>query len=171
MRFFSSRPVETLAVAPEPEIVEMSSVSADELERMVYEVYREKLSLAEELAERDATIDQLKERADKLSAAEAFSRQSESERRRYESEAKRLSDDNARLKEELHQEKAKVSARDLKIMQLEKDSAALADERLAEFLRGMADEAENLGGGWSKARVVEFITTYVRKSRGASSCG
>lgn len=166
MLFFNSRPVETLAVAPEPEIVEMPAVSADELERMVYEVYREKLSLLEELAERDATIDQLKERADKLSAAEAFSRQSESERRRCESEAKLLSDANARLKEELRQESAKVSARDLKIMQLEKDSAALADERLAEFLRGMADEAENLGGGWSKARVVEFVTTYVRKIEG-----
>lgn len=166
MWFLNSRPVETLAVAPEPEIVEMPAVSADELERMVYEVYREKLSLLEELAERDATIDRLKERADKLSAAETFSRQSESERRRCESEAKRLSNDNARLREELRQESAKVSARDLKIMQLEKDSAALADERLAEFLRGMADEAENLGGGWSKARVVEFVTTYVRKIEG-----
>ena len=166
MWFFNSRPVETLAVAPEPEIVEMPAVSADELERMVYEVYREKLSLLEELAERDATIDQLKERADKLSAAETFSRQSESERRRCESEAKRLSNDNARLREELRQERAKVSARDLKIMQLEKDSTALADERLAEFLRGMADEAENLGGSWSKARVVEFVTTYVRKIEG-----
>lgn len=166
MWFFNSRPVETLAVAPEPEIVEMPAVSADELERMVYEVYQEKLSLLEELAERDATIDLLKERADKLSAAETFSRQSESERRRCESEAKRLSDENARLREELRQERAKVSARDLKIMQLEKDSAALADERLAEFLRGMADEAENLGGGWSKARVVEFVTTYVRKIEG-----
>lgn len=70
------------------------------------------------------------------------------------------------MREELRQERAKVSARDLKIMQLEKDSAALADERLAEFLRGMADEAENLGGGWSKARVVEFVTTYVRKIEG-----
>lgn len=166
MWFFNSRPVETLAVAPEPEIVEMPAVSADELERMVYEVYREKLSLLEEIAEKDATIDQLKERADKLSAAETFSRQSESERRRCESEAERLSNDNARLREELRQERAKVSARDLKIMQLEKDSAALADERLAEFLRGMADEAENLGGGWSKARVVEFVTTYVRKIEG-----
>lgn len=166
MWLFNSKPVETQVVVSEPEIVEMPAVSADELERMVYEVYREKLSLAEELAERDATIDRLKERADKLGAAEAFSRQSESERRRYESEAKRLSNDNARLKEELHQEKAKVSARDLKIMQLEKDSAALANERLAEFLRGMADEAESLGGGWSKARVAEFITTYVRKIEG-----
>lgn len=72
MWFFNSRPVETLAVATDPEIVEVPAVSADELERMVYEVYRDKLSLAEELAERDATIDQLKERADKLSAAEAF---------------------------------------------------------------------------------------------------
>lgn len=161
MGFFKRKPVEALAVASEPEIVERPVVTADELERMVYETYREKLSLAEELEERDATIARLKEHVDKLNAAETFSRQSESERRRLESEAKRLSDDNARLKEELRQERAKVTARDLKIMRAEEDSASLADERLAELLRGMAAEAESLGGGWSKARVVEFITGHI----------
>ncbi|NCA32147.1 hypothetical protein [Adlercreutzia muris] len=166
MGIFSRKHIDALVVAPEPEIVERPTVTADELERMVYETYREKLSLAQELAEKDATIARLKEQVDKLNAAETFSRQSESERRRLESEAKRLSDANDHLTEELRQERAKVSARDLKIMQLEKDSAALADERLAEFLRGMADEAEHLGGGWSKARVVEFVTTYVRKIEG-----
>lgn len=162
MGFFKRKPVEDLAVASEPEIVERPVVTADELERMVYETYREKLSLAEELEERDATIARLKEQVDKLNAAETFSRQSESERRRFESEAKRLSDDNARLAEELRQEKAKVTARDLKIMRAEEDSASLADERLAEILRGMAEEAESLGGSWSKARVVEFITGYAQ---------
>ena len=154
MVFFKRKPVEALAVAPDPEIVERPAVTADELERMVYETYREKLSLAEELAERDATIARLKEQVDKLAAAETFSRQSESERRRLESVAKRLSDANDLLKEELHQERAKVSARDLKIMQIEESSAAIVDERLAEILRGMADEAESLGGGWSKARAL-----------------
>lgn len=166
MVFFKRKPVEALAVAPDPEIVERPAVTADELERMVYETYREKLSLAEELAERDATIARLKEQLVKLKAAETFSRQSESERRRFESEAKRLTDDNDRLKEELRQERAKVSARDLKIMQIEESSAAIVDERLAEILRGMADEAESLGCGWSKARVVEFIEGHVRKIEG-----
>lgn len=161
MGLFKRKPAEALAVASEPEIVERPTVSADELERMVYETYREKLSLAEELAGKDAMIARLKEQVDKLGAAETFSRQSESERRRFESEAKRLSDDNARLAEELRQEKAKVTARDLKIMRAEEDSASLADERLAELLRGMAAEAESLGGGWSKARVVEFITGHI----------
>lgn len=161
MGFFKRKPVESLAVAPEPEIVERPTVQAGELERMVYETYLEKLSLAEELEERDATIARLKEQVDKLNAAETFSRQSESERRRFESEAKRLKEDNDRLKEELRQEKAKVSARDLKIMQAEEDSASLADERLAEILRDMAAEAESLGGNWSKARVVEFITGHI----------
>lgn len=87
MGLFKRKAVEALAVASEPEIVERPTVSADELERMVYETYREKLSLAEELAERDATIARLKEQVDKLAAAETFSRQSESERRRFESEA------------------------------------------------------------------------------------
>ena len=87
MGLFKRKAVEALAVASEPEIVERPTVSADELERMVYETYREKLSLAEELAERDATIARLKEQVDKLAAAETFSRQSESERRRLESEA------------------------------------------------------------------------------------
>lgn len=161
MGFFKHKPVEALAVAPEPEIVERPTVSADELERMVYETYQEKLSLEEELAEREAIIVRLKEQVDKLNAAETFSRQSESERRRFESEAKRLSDDNARLTEELRRERAKVTARDLKIMQAEEDSASLADERLAEILRDMAAEAESLGGNWSKARVVEFIVGHI----------
>ena len=56
-----------------------------------------------------------------------------------------------------------MSARDLKIMQIEEGSAALADERVAEILRDMASEADNLGGNWSKARVVEFIEGHVRK--------
>lgn len=163
MVFLKRKPVEALAVAPDPEIVERPAVTADELERMVYETYREKLSLAEELAERDATIARLKEQVDKLAAAETFSRKSESERRRFESEAKRLSEANAHLTEELRQERAKVSARDLKIMQIEESSAAIVDERLAELLRGMAGEAEAMGGSWSKSRVVEFVTGYARK--------
>lgn len=166
MGLFKRKAVEALAVASEPEIVERPTVSADELERMVYETYREKLSLAEELAERDATIARLKEQVDKLAAAETFSRQSESERRRFESEAKRLSDANAHLTEELRQEKAKVTARDLKIMQIEESSAAIVDERLDEILRGMIEEAEVLGGGWSNARVIEFIEGHVRKIKG-----
>lgn len=166
MGFFKRKSTECLAVAPEPEIVERPVVSADELERMVYETYQEKLSLAEELDERDATIERLKEQVLKLKAAETFSRQSESERRRFESEAKRVKEDNDRLKEELQQEKAKVSARNLKIMQIEEDSASIVDERLAEILRGMADEAESMGGGWSKARVIEFIEGHVRKIEG-----
>lgn len=161
MELFKRKPAEAPAVAPVPEIVERPAMSVDELERMVYETYREKLSLAEELAGKDAMIARLKEQVDKLNAAETFSRQSESERRRFESEAKRLKEDNDRLKEELRQEKAKVTARDLKIMRAEEDSASLADERLAELLRGMAAEAESLGGGWSKARVVEFITGHI----------
>lgn len=163
MGLFKRKPVEALAVASEPEIVERPTVTAEELERMVYETYREKLSLAEELAGKDAMIARLKEQVDKLGAAETFSRQSESERRRFESEAKRLKDANDRLKEELNQERAKVSARDLKIMQIEEGSAALADERVAEILRDMASKADNLGGNWSKARVVEFIEGHVRK--------
>lgn len=163
MELFKRKPAEAPAVAPVPEIVARPVVSAEELERMVYETYREKLSLAEELAGKDAMIARLKEQVDKLNAAETFSRQSESERRRFESEAKRLKEDNDRLKEELRQEKAKVTARDLKIMRAEEDSASLADERLAEILRDMASEADNLGGSWSKARVVEFIEGHVRK--------
>lgn len=166
MGLFKRKAVEALAVASEPEIVERPTVSADELERMVCETYREKLSLAEELENARTTIASMNEQLAKLKAAETFSRQSESERRRFESEAKRLTDDNARLKEELRQERAKVSARDLKIMQIEESSAAIVDERLAEILRGMADEAESLGGGWSKARVVEFIEGHVRKIEG-----
>lgn len=162
MGLFKRKPVEALAVASEPDIVERPTVTAEELERMVYETYREKLSLAEELENARATIASMNEQLAKLNAAETFSRQSESERRRLESEAKRLSDDNARLAEELRQEKAKVTARDLRIMQIEEDSASLADERLAEILRGMAEEAESLGGSWSKARVVEFITGYAQ---------
>lgn len=161
MGLFKRKPVEALAVSSEPEIVERPTVTAEELERMVYETYREKLSLAEELENARATIASMNEQLAKLRAAETFSRQSESERRRFESEAKRLKEDNDRLKEELRQEKAKVTARDLKIMRAEEDSASLADERLAELLRGMAAEAESLGGGWSKARVVEFITGHI----------
>lgn len=77
MGLFKRKPAEALAVASEPEIVERPTVSADELERMVYETYREKLSLAEELAGKDAMIARLKEQVDKLGAAETFSRQSE----------------------------------------------------------------------------------------------
>ena len=166
MGLFKRKPVESLVVAPEPDIVERPAVTADELERMVYETYREKLSLAEELENARATIASMNEQLAKLRAAETFSSQSESERRRFESEAKRLSDANARLTEELRQEKAKVSARDLKIMQIEESSAAIVDERLAELLRGMAGEAEAMGGNWSKARVIEFITGYARKIEG-----
>lgn len=157
MELFKRKSTESLAVAPEPEIVERPTVTADELERMVYETYQEKLSLAEELAERDATIALLKEQVSKLGAAETFSRQSESERRRFESEAKRLKEDNDRLKEELRQEKAKVSARDLKIMRIDENRDAWLADKLVEFLSDMLRDAEASTGNWSKARVVGFI--------------
>lgn len=157
MGFFKRKPVESLAVAPEPEIVERPTVQADELERMVYETYLEKLSLEKESAEKDATIMQLEEQVAKLGAAETFSRQSESERRRFESEAKRLKEDNDRLKEELRQEKAKVSARDLKIMRIDENRDAWLADKLVEFLRDMLLDAEASTGNWSKARVVGFI--------------
>ena len=70
MGLFKRKPVEALAVASEPEIVERPTVTAEELERMVYETYREKLSLAEELAGKDAMIARLKEQVDKLGAAD-----------------------------------------------------------------------------------------------------
>lgn len=157
MGLFRRKSTEALAVAPEPEIVERPTVTAYELERMVYETYREKLSLEGELVEKDAIIARLKEQADKLSAAETFSRQSESERHRFESEAKRLKDAKDRLEEELHREKAKVSARDIKIMRIDEDRDAWLAEKLAEFLRDMLLDAEASRGNWSKARVVEFI--------------
>lgn len=163
MGLFKRKPVEALAVASEPEIVERPTVTAEELERMVYETYREKLSLAEELAGKDAMIARLKEQVDKLGAAETFSRQSEAERKRLDKKADELAAKCDDLAEQLRQEKAKVSARDLKIMQIEEGSAALADERVAEILRDMASEADNLGGNWSKARVVKLIEGHVRK--------
>lgn len=131
---------------------------------MVYETYREKLSLSEELAEKDATIARLKEQVDKLGAAETLSRQSESERRRFESEAKRLKEDNDRLKEELQQEKAKVSARDFKILRIDEARDAWLADKLAEFLRDMRLDAEASTGNWSKARVVEFIKAAARSA-------
>lgn len=163
MGLFKRKPVEALAVASEPEIVERPTVTAEELERMVYETYREKLSLAEELAGKDAMIARLKEQVDKLGAAETFSRQSEAERKRLDKKADELAAKCDDLAERLRQEKAKVSARDLKIMQIEEGSAALADERLAELLRGMASDVEAMGGNWSKARVIELIEGEIRK--------
>lgn len=163
MGLFKRKPVEALAVASEPEIVERPTVTAEELERMVYETYREKLSLAEELAGKDAMIARLKEQVDKLGAAETFSRQSEAERKRLDKKADELAAKCDDLAERLRQEKAKVSARDLRIMQIEEGSAALADERLAELLRGMASDVEAMGGNWSKARVIELIEGEIRK--------
>lgn len=163
MGLFKRKPVEALAVASEPEIVERPTVTAEELERMVYETYREKLSLAEELAGKDAMIARLKEQVDKLGAAETFSRQSEAERKRLDKKADELAAKCDDLAEQLRQEKAKVSARDLRIMQIEEGSAALADERLAELLRGMASDVEAMGGNWSKARVIELIEGEIRK--------
>ena len=163
MGLFKRKPVEAIAVASEPEIVERSTVTAEELERMVYETYREKLSLAEELAGKDAMIARLKEQVDKMGAAETFSRQSEAERKRLDKKADELAAKCDDLAEELRQEKAKVTARDLKIMQIEEGSAALADERIAELLRGMASDVEAMGGNWSKARVIELIEGEIRK--------
>lgn len=163
MGLFKRKPVEALAVASEPEIVERPTVTAEELERMVYETYREKLSLAEELAGKDAMIARLKEQVDKLGAAETFSRQSEAERKRLDKKADELAAKCDDLAERLRQEKAKVSVRDLRIMQIEEDSASLADERLAEILRGMASDVEAMGGNWSKARVIELIEGEIRK--------
>ena len=168
---FNRNKEDSMAVSAVPEIVEKPVVSSEELERMVYETYREKLRLADELAGKDTTIKQLREQVDKLGAAETFSRQSESERRRFESEAKRLKDANDRLEEELHREKAKVSARDLKIMRIDEDRDAWLAEKLAEFLRDMLLDAEASTGNWSKARVVEFIEAAAREAGLALSKG
>lgn len=69
------------------EEAEQPSMSAAELEQMVYATYQEKLDLAKQLDGAKARIESLEEtlqeKTTKLRAAEEFARQSESERKKH----------------------------------------------------------------------------------------
>lgn len=171
MRFFKRKPVEAPAVAPGPEIVEIPAVTADELERMVYETYREKLSLEDRLKAAAATIEFLKEQVDKLNAAETFARQSEAERKRLGEKAEELEDKCDKLSEQLRQERARVAARDAKIESMYTEADAHLADKLFVFLGDMRLDAEASTGNWSRARVVAFIDAAMQNARLGSSEG
>ena len=112
MGFFDRKKEEAL-VAVDPVLVEPPSVGVGELEKMVHSVYKEKLELEKKLANSERRIKELEERATKLSAAEEFARQSESERKLAESKASTLKERVKSLEKELESERARVSVRDV----------------------------------------------------------
>lgn len=157
MGFFSS----------DKEVIDKSIVGVDELERMVYETYQEKLNLESELEKAKARIKHLEDQEIKLKAANEFSRQSESERKRLEEKVESLTRKNERLESDLKQEKASVTTRDIKIERLQRSRAAGLSTYKHEVIEDIKAAISVESGNWSKARVIDFLDAFENQSTGS----
>lgn len=124
------------------EEAEQPSMSAAELEQMVYATYQEKLDLAKQLDGAKARIESLEEtlqeKTTKLRAAEEFARQSESERKSTASKIEPLEQSKKQLQTNLKQEKARAATLEVRIEELENASRG----RMAAYRRELVEEMQ-----------------------------
>lgn len=162
MGFFNRKEKsESLALTAEPVLVEQPIISAGELEQMVYSTYQEKLALEKQLSDATAKIKWLEEKETKLRAAETFSRQSESERKKADEKNAILERRIEGLTQEIAQERAKTASRELKIKDLQSAAKGRMDSYRRELVADMQHRARSASGGWSKARVIEFLGEWL----------
>ena len=161
MGFFNAR----VAVKELEADMKQPSMSATELEQMVYATYQEKLDLAKQLDSAKARIESLEEslqeKTTKLRAAEEFARQSESERKSNASKIEPLEQSKKQLQANLKQEKARAATLEVRIEELENASRGRMDAYRRELIEEMQRQAVSASGGWSKARVLSFLGGFL----------
>ena len=147
------------------EEAEQPSMSAAELEQMVYATYQEKLDLAKRLDSAKARIESLEEslqeKTTKLRAAEEFARQSESERKSNASKIEPLEQSKKQLQANLKQEKARAATLEVRLGEWESASRGRMDAYRRELIEEMQRQAASASGGWSKARVLSFLGGFL----------
>lgn len=161
MGFFNAR---TTAKELEAD-TKQPSMSAAELEQMVYATYQEKLDLAKQLDSAKARIESLEEslqeKTTKLRAAEEFARQSESERKSNASKIEPLEQSKKQLQANLKQEKARAATLEVRIEELENAGRGRMDAYRRDLIEEMQRQAASSSGGWSKARVLSFLGGFL----------
>ena len=161
MGFFNAR----AAVKELEADMKQPSMSATELEQMVYATYQEKLDLAKRLDSAKARIESLEEslqeKTTKLRAAEEFARQSESERKSATSKIEPLEQSKKQLQANLKQEKARAVTLEVRIEELENASRGRMAAYRRELVEEMQAQAACASGGWSKARVLTFLGRFL----------
>lgn len=152
------------------EETEQQGMTADELERMVYATYQEKIDLAKQLDSAKARIEQLEEslqeKATKLRAAEEFARQSESERKSTASKVEPLEQSKKQLQSNLKQAKAHAATLEVQIEEMTAANQGRMDAYRRDLVEEMQREAVCMGGGWSKARVLDFLARFLPDASG-----
>lgn len=155
------------------EEAEQPSMSAAELEQMVYATYQEKLDLAKQLDGAKARIESLEEtlqeKTTKLRAAEEFARQSESERKSTASKIEPLEQSKKQLQTNLKQEKARAATLEVRIEELENASRGRMAAYRRELVEEMQRQAVCASGGWSKARVLGFLGGFLPETEEVTS--
>lgn len=156
----------------EPVVIEMPTVKPDELEDMIRVTYQEKLELEAKLAEANSKLEQAAEQDTKRKAAEEFSRQTESERQRLSDKVEQQDQQVTELKNQLRREESKVTSRDMKIRNLEEElnglRTALSETEehcrrvnQEECITQLKQRVNSMTGGWSKARVLELLESFL----------
>lgn len=149
------------------EEAEQPSMSAAELEQMVYATYQEKLDLARQLDSAKARIESLEEtlqeKTTKLRAAEEFARQSESERKSTASKIEPLEQSKKQLQTNLKQERARNATLEAEVARLRRNHAPEIAEARANVVIGMQERIRDRGGQWSKAKVLSFLEDCLRE--------
>lgn len=160
----NQKAAETLTVL-QPTVVEQPCISADELERMVYTTYQEKLELERQLEDARERIKGLKEQTTKLKAAETFASQSESERKRADERIKDLQSQVRSSDERCKQERAKNRTLEIKVRELQDASSGRVDACRRELVEEMRNKASREAGAWSKGRVLEFLGGFLPETQ------
>lgn len=149
------------------EEAEQPSMSAAELEQMVYATYQEKLDLAKQLDGAKARIESLEEtlqeKTTKLRAAEEFARKSTA------SKIGPLEQSKKQLQTNLKQEKARAATLEVRIEELENASRGRMAAYRRELVEEMQRQAVCASGGWSKARVLGFLGGFLPETEEVTS--
>lgn len=160
MNWLKKRKMRRLQAAVAPMIEEAPRHTGAELERMVAEVYDEKLALERQLGAARAEIEHLESETTKLNAAETFARQQKDANDGLAHRLKMAEGELEQCRKAADAEKARAKTLAVENGRLKRQMAEAAEAARPQIVAEMIDALEEEGGSWSKARVRDFLTAF-----------
>lgn len=160
MNWLKKRKVRRLQAAVAPMLEEAPRHTGAELERMVAEVYDEKLDLERQLEAAWAQIERMENTVVKIDAAETFARQQKNANDDLRGKLKKAEENLEWWRERAGSEEARAKTVAVEVDKLKRQLADAAEAARPRIVGEMIAALEEEGGGWSKARVRDFLASF-----------
>lgn len=142
------------------ESIVIDRYTGEELERMINEVYNEKLNLERELEKCSRDIERNNNVQDKLNAAELFANQCRIDIDSKEKKIAKLEKELSQTKEDLKQKESRISVMEINYNKLLDKRKGLEIKAKNELIDDMLIVLDDEKGQWSFKRVGEFIKGF-----------